>query len=49
MSVSKPTPTPAALLTRATDALAVGDASGARTAALVAIAAALVALLEEEA
>ena len=41
--------TPAHLLTRAISEMSVGDHSGARTAALVAIAAALVALLEEEA
>ena len=40
--------TPAQLLERATDHMAVGDYSGARTAALVAIAAALVQIIEEE-
>jgi hypothetical protein len=37
-----------ALLTRASQDMAVGDYSGARTAALVAIAAALVQIIEEE-
>jgi hypothetical protein len=37
-----------ALLTRASQNMAVGDYSGARTAALVAIAAALVQIIEEE-
>jgi hypothetical protein len=37
-----------ALLTRASADMAVGDYSGARTAALVAIAAALVQIIEEE-
>ena len=41
--------TPAALLARAYAEMVAGDQPAARTAALVAIAAALVALLEEEA
>ena len=48
MSVSKGGLDADHLLARAVDAMAVGDYSGARTAALVAIAAALVQILEEE-
>ena len=48
MSDSKGGVDASALLTRASQDMAVGDYSGARTAALVAIAAALVELLNEE-
>ncbi len=48
MSDSKGGVDASALLTRASQNMAVGDYSGARTAALVAIAAALVQIIEEE-
>ena len=48
MSDSKGGVDASALLTRASADMAVGDYSGARTAALVAIAAALVQIIEEE-
>ena len=48
MSDSKGGVDASALLTRASQDMAVGDYSGARTAALVAIAAALVQIIEEE-